>query len=96
MSGVAALALREAIIPLQSSFKAEDLVTIKVEHTWQTGTAPDQRDRHAKMYLPTCDDPANKELFFYVLDQFMDATDNDRLHLSTGASRYSKLRVVCH
>ena len=94
MSSIAALALREAILPLQTSFEPNEITTVKVEHTWQEGNAPNQRERSAKMYLPVCDDPSKKELFFYVVDQFMDAVSNERLHLSTGPSRYSKFRVV--
>ncbi len=92
MAAVPALALREAIIPLATTFSTDDLNMVKVEHHWTEGA--DARDRSAKMYLPTCDDPSKKELFLYVIDQFLDAMSNDRLHLSTGPNRYSKFRVV--
>ena len=92
MSAISALTLREAILPLQTTFTTEDLIMVKVEHSWTEGNPA--RDRSAKMYLPSCEDPSKKELFFYVIDQFLDAISNDRLHLSTGPSRYSKFRVV--
>ena len=79
MSGVAALALREAIIPLQTTFKTEDLLTAEVEHSWTTGTGNAARDRTAKMYLPTCDDPSKKELFFYVLVKHHDQSVSIRI-----------------
>ena len=43
-----------------------------------------------KMYLPTCNDRSNKELFLCIVDQFLDAMHNDQLHLSTGALRHTK------
>ena len=94
MSGIAALALREAIIPLQQSFNPDELTMVKVEHSWEQNPQSNPKERHAKMYLPVCDDPSKKELFFYVIDQFYDAMGNDRLHLTTGESRYTKFRVV--
>lgn len=93
MSTAAALTLSEAIIPLKQSFNPEDLRTTKVEHSWTT-TGQNPQTRTAKMYLPICDDPSKKELFLYVIDQFFDACDNSRLHLSTGDSRYNKFRQV--
>ena len=94
MSGVAALTLRDAILPLTNSFVASELSTVKVEHHWTSGNAANARDHSYKMYLPTCDDPAKKELFFCVIDQFLDGMSDDRLHLSTGPQRYSKFRLV--
>ena len=91
MTSVAGLTLREAILPIQSTLDLENLRTTKVEHQWTT-TAGEERS--AKMYLPICDDPAKKELFIYVIDQFIDAMDNNRLHLTTGPSRYSKFCQV--
>ena len=46
------------------------------------------------MNLPLCDNLSKTELFFYVVDQFLDSMSNDPLHLSTGASHYSKFRMV--
>ena len=94
MSAIAALALREAIIPLQQSFNPEELTTAKVENTWDATVAGTARERSAKMYLPIVDDPSKKELFFYVIDQFYDAMSNDRLHITTGERAYSKFRCV--
>ena len=91
MASLSVLTLKEGILPLVSSFNTEDVRTVKVEHSW---TPANQEAQHAKMYLPVCDDPSNKELFLYVIDQFIDASDNDRLHLSTGNVRYSKFRSV--
>ena len=68
MADIAALALREAIIPLQTTFTTKDLTTVKVEHEWTETVNQVARERLAKMYLPTCDDPSKKELFFYVID----------------------------
>ena len=92
MSAVAALSLREAIIPLQQSFNIEDLYTVKVEHQWEEGNPAVSRSY--KTVLPVIDDPSKKEQFFYVIDQFMDACSNDRLHLSQGPQRYNKFREV--
>ena len=93
MSAVSALTLKEPIIPIVSSFDPANVRTAKVEHEWTTGGA-NPRDEFAKMYLPVCDDPSQKELFLYVVDQFMDATHDERLHLSTGPIRYTKFRIV--
>ena len=79
-------------LPLTPSFRPEELRTVKVEHKWTTGNPP--QDRYAKMYLPVCDDPSNKEVFLYVIDQFLDAAHTDRLHLTTGAQRYTKFRSI--
>jgi hypothetical protein len=65
MLAVVALALPEAIIPLQATFKQEDLMTVKVEHTWTTGQGNATRDCHAKIYLPICEDPSKKEFFLH-------------------------------
>ena len=95
MASVAGLSLSEAIIPLKQSFETENLRTTKVEHRWITNAGgPNQREHSSKMYLPVCDDPSNKELFLYVIDQFLDAADTVRLHLTTGDSRYNKFRQV--
>ena len=94
MADIAALALREAIIPLQTTFTTDDLTTVKVEHQWVETTNQVPRDKSAKMYLPTCDDPSKKELFFYVIDQFLDAMSAERLHLTTGNDRYTKFRAI--
>ena len=93
MATSASLTLREAIIPLQPSFLSENIRTTKVENRWTTGGA-NPREHYYKMYLPICDDPSQKELFLYVIDQFFDAAHNDRLHLSTGTERYTKFRQV--
>ena len=69
MAIIAALALREAIIPLQTTMETDSLRTVKVEHSWTEG--PNNQDQTAKMYLPVCGDPSKKELFFYVIDQFL-------------------------
>ena len=93
MASLSVLTLQEAIIPLVCSFDSDTIRTVKVEHKWTSGgTTP--RDMSAKLYLPSCDDPSKKELFLYVVDQFVDAAHNDRLHLSTGPSRYTKFREV--
>ncbi len=94
MASIAALSLREAILPLATTISTDSLVMTKVEHNWSETVNSVNRERTSKMYLPTCDDPSKKELFFYVIDQFLDAMSNDRLHLSTGPARYSKFRQV--
>ena len=47
-----------------------------------------------KIYIPVCDDFSKSQLFFYFIDQFLDSMYNDQLRPSTGASRYSKFRIV--
>ena len=91
LTSLSAVTLREAILPLVPTFRPEDLRTTKVENRW---TPQNQNERYAKMYLPVCDDPSHKEVFLYVIDQFLDAAHNDRLHLSTGPVRYTKFRDV--
>ena len=93
MATSASIALKEPIIPVVSSFDPAYIRTTKVEHEWRT-TGNNPRDKHAKMYLPVCDDPANKELFLYVIDAFLDAAHADRLHLTTGLDIYNKFRQV--
>ena len=63
MSAIAALALREAIVPLQQSFNPQELAMVKVEHTWTERVSGTDKERSAKMYLPMCNDPAHKESF---------------------------------
>ena len=94
MASVAGLTLAEPILPLKQTFNPDDLRTTKIEHTWSETVNREQRDRSAKMYLPVCGDPSNKELFLYVVDQFIDACHDSRLHLTTGDSRYNKFRQV--
>ena len=77
MSAVSALTLREAILPLTQSFTTSELHTVKVENHWTSGTGANAREKYYKMYLPVCDDPSKKELFFYVIDQFLDAMSTD-------------------
>ena len=91
MASVAGLTLREAILPIKTTIVHENLRTTKVENSWTTA----QGANHSyKLYLPICSDPTNKELFLYVVEQFVDGAHNDRLHLSNGPSRYSKFRQV--
>ena len=90
MSAAAVLTLAEPIIPIISTLEYDSLPKVKVEHKWtENGT-----DRYYKIHLPTCSDPTNKELLLYVIYQFVDAMDNDRLHLDQATDRYSKLRLV--
>ena len=90
MSALSSITLKEAIIPLESSFDPDSICTVKVENKWTTGN----KDEYYKMYLPVCEDPTKKELFLYVIDQFYDACHEERLHLTTGLERYSKFRLV--
>ena len=83
----------QAIVPLAESFNAADLLKVKVENRWTEGTTT-RVDKSCKMCLPVCDDPSKKELFFCVIDQFLDAMSSDRLHLTTGSERYTKFRLV--
>ena len=69
---------------------------VKVENHWTeptAGTRSADRDRTAKVYLPLIEDPSQKELFFYVIDQFYDAMGSDRLNLKNEAF-YTKFRFV--
>jgi hypothetical protein len=86
MTSVAGLSLREPILPLKQSFNPKDLCTTKVEWEWTTGMGDNTWNKTAKIYLPICDNPSNKELFLYVIDQFIDSAAESRLHLMTGPS----------
>ena len=90
MASLAVLTLKEAIIPIVPSFNVDELRTTKVENKW-TSTGSEQ---YAKMYLPVCSDPSQKELLLYVVNQFIDAAHSDRLHLTVGSQRYVKFRSV--
>ena len=90
MASAAGLTLREAILPIKTTIVPSELRTVKVENSWDDAG----ENRYYKMYLPVCDDPANKELFIYVIEQFFDAAHDERLHLDDGAVRYSKFRQV--
>ena len=94
MAAVSVLTLKNPIVPLITSMDYAYLQTVKVEHRWTSGQAPNERERSAKHYLPVVNDPSNKELLLYVVDQFLDAADNERLHLLTGTARYTKFRAV--
>ena len=93
MASVSAVALEAAIIPLQPSFHPEDLRTAKIEHNWTT-TGNNPEEKHSKMHLPVCDDPSQKEVFLHVIDAFLDAAHDDRLHLAVGSDRCNKFRQV--
>ena len=90
LTSLSAVTLREGILPLVPTFRPEDLRTVKVENRWTTQNV----ERYNKMYLPVCDDPSQREVFLYVIDQFLDAAHNDRLHISVGTDRYTKFRAV--
>ena len=90
MAAISVLTLKEPIVPLVCTFSYDSLSTVKVENKWVTQGV----EHYFKLYLPTAYDPSEKELLLYVIDQFVDAAHNDRLHLSTGASHYTKLRQV--
>ena len=89
-SSIAAISLRDPIVPLQPRFRYEDIPMVKIEHKWMSAG----QQETSKYYLPTVGDPSEKEMILYTIDQFIDATDNTRLHLSSGASLYSKFREV--
>ena len=89
-ASLATVTLCNVIVPLLPSFCTEDVRTVKVEHGWTTGNGTNAVAHSYKMYLLTCDDPLNKELLLCIIDEFLDAVHNDRLHLSTGASCYTK------
>ena len=76
-ASLAAVTLCNVIIPLFPSFRAEDFCTVKVKHSWTTGNGANTVDHSYKIYLPTCDDPSNKELLLCITDQFLDAAHND-------------------
>lgn len=94
MAAVSVLTLKDPIVPLVCSFDYDDLTTVRVDHKWTLGAAGNTTNHDAKMYLPTANDPSEKELLLYVIDQYLDACHNDRLHISTGPERYSKFRAV--
>ena len=94
MASIAAVTLSEAILPLTSSFNPADVRTVKVENKWTTNRNNVAEEHYFKMYLPVCDDPSQKELFLYVVNQFKDAAHADRLHLTTGEGIYTKFRGV--
>ena len=93
MASVSAVALEAAVIPLQPSFCPEDLRAAKIEHSWTT-TGNNPEEKCSKMCLPVCDDPSQKEVFLHVIDAFLDAAHNDRLHLAVGSDRHNKFRQV--
>ena len=94
MAAIAALTLRDPILPVVSTFRPEDLTKVKVENRWDMDVANGQVPKYGKVYLPVCDDPSKKELFVHVINEFLDACDDSRLHLNTGALRYNKFRQV--
>lgn len=71
---MAALSLCKATIPLQQLFNIEDLLTVNVENQWEEGKPAVFLSY--KVHLPTIDDPSKKELFLYVMDQFIEACSN--------------------
>ena len=87
----AGLTLSEPILPLKCSFDPTMLVTTKVENTW---TDANNVSKTYKVYLPVASDPSQKELFIYVIDQFVDAMADERLHLNNIETRYNKFRQV--
>ena len=89
-ASLAAVTLRNATIAILPSFRTENLRAMKVEHSWMTGNGANAVDHSCKMYLPMCDDPSNKELLLYIVDQFLDAAHDDRLHLSAGPLHHTK------
>lgn len=91
MASLAVLTLKEPIIPLVTTFDPESIRNVKLTHYW---TSAGGENRSSKMYLPKAADSSNHELLIYVIDQFIDACHNDRLHLSTGVQRYTKFREV--
>jgi hypothetical protein len=95
MASLSVLTLKEGILPIISSFNPEDLRTVKVEHRFtDNSNAMAPVSRHEKAVLPICNDPSNKELFIYVIDQFKDACEPERLNLHSGMLRYNKFREV--
>ena len=88
MSSLATFTLKESIILLVMTSDVAQVRTTKVEHKW--GASKD----YVKMNLPVCAEPSNKELFLYVINQFLDATHEDHLHLTTGPQRYNKFHAV--
>ena len=76
-ASLAAVTLCNAIVPLLPSFRTEDLRAVQVEHSSMTGNGTNAVNHSYKTYLLTCDDPSNKELLLYIVDQFLDAAHND-------------------
>lgn len=52
------------------------------------------REEYDKLFLPVCNDPSNKELFLYIINQFFDAAHNNCLHFTQGAQCYTKFHAV--
>ena len=78
-ASLAAVTLRNAIVPLLPSFRTEDICTVKVEHQWMTGNGQNAVDHSCKMCLPTCHDPLNVEQLLCIVDQFLNAAHNNDL-----------------
>ena len=76
-ASLAIVTLCNVIIPLFPSFCTEDICTVKVEHHWTTCNSRNAVAHGYKMCLLTCDDPSNKELLLYIIDQFLDAAHKD-------------------
>jgi len=77
MASFAGLQLKKPIIPIISEVDYDNLNMVKMIHQFDQGGTPTTR----KASLPSCSDPANKELLLYVVDQFHKARAHNILWL---------------
>jgi hypothetical protein len=89
MASLAAVDLKEPIIPMVSSFNYDEVRTVKISHSWNDGT----NDVTFKMELPVCTSVEHKELILYVIDAFVDGRHATKLNLENVAL-YQKFPMV--
>ena len=80
-------------IPIIPTLSEEEITRVTVNHRYNAGTNDNRDMARVTSELPVADRP-NVELIIHVINEFIDATDDNRLHLDTGASKFAKFREV--
>ena len=83
--------LNEAVIPLIPKIKVEDLDQVSLTVYRPVGAGNNIHHEKKKASVPKCIEEDPESLLRTVVS-FLDACDNNRLHLNTGALRYEKFR----
>ena len=90
MASIAALSLKDPVLPLQQATSYDEIIFVKIRHYYDdNGT---ERYREAK--LPFCPDISDKELLVHVVHNFLVNCENERLHIHLAADRYSRFGEV--
>ena len=76
-------------IPMVPTYTEDEIEKVIVTNRYNAGTDANPDMAKVTLQLPAAD-RTNVELVIYVINEFVDAVADERLHLNTGAMKFAK------